>query len=617
MNQSPEIIWGFFFSYGNTITIFFYQIFLFLQYIHIVIKYGMNILGAIKNLFTKSEPTSQPKSEPIIVEPKRLPKTLLSQYKQDFSKFDEFNSKHRPHQINALKHLRDETIGQITIPTGTGKTRIQVDVHISDMIEKTENNQTGIYVIGAHRLALCSQLLYDIVEVAIPCGLQFDVLQVNSNSFTNDAIRTQLRKEGKIDDNLRAFNDLISKGANTTRQDDVIDFVNNSKANKRHVIIVATYHSINKLAVLSEIDICTYDEAHITLGENFTDNIAQVQPLIKRNFFFTATRKVVGTFSGMNDTEKFGEVLYSVSPRTMIDAGEIVPPRLHSIRISEDAEDGDYDNNKMLIKTITESFAQHKTMIKECSAKPEMIGAKLLVSCNGSKELKNIISSMPFRLWCSDNNIKVLSFSTNDEVGYRFNFKDVTRTELFSKMNELADNEDAIIFHIDILTEGIDLPSITGVMPLRNLNQSKLIQTIGRATRLLSHDRTQLYLGNIKPNQPKTYIKPYCWFLVPQLFETLGDYNSMKRLLRDIMNSYDVRPEEFSSLDRFIANFEAVLPKVTSEDEVSRREKECDLSHIFEDIWISDWTELVSNMNSDEQFAYIKKELEAYDAQTS
>jgi superfamily II DNA or RNA helicase len=576
-----------------------------------MIKYGMNILGTIKNLFKKNEPET---IAPINVEPKRLPKTLLSQYRQDFSKFDEFHNKHRPHQINALNHLRDETIGQITIPTGTGKTRIQVDVHISDMIEKTKNNQTGIYVIGAHRLALCSQLLYDIVEVAIPCGLQFDVLQVNSNSFSNDAIRTQLRKEGKIDDNLRAFNDLISKGTNTTRQDDVLDFVNNSKANNRHVIIVATYHSINKLSVLSEIDICTYDEAHITLGENFTDNIAQVQPLIKRNFFFTATRKVVGTFSGMNDTEKFGEVLYSVSPRTMIEAGEIVPPRLHSIRISEDAEDGDYDNNKMLIKTITESFAQHKVMIKECSAKPDVIGAKLLVSCNGSKELKNIISSMPFRLWCNDNNIKVFSFSTNDEVGYRFNFKDVTRTELFSKMNELSDSEDAIIFHIDILTEGIDLPSITGVMPLRNLNQSKLIQTIGRATRLLSYDRTELYSGNIQPNQPKTYVKPYCWFLVPQLFETLGDYNSMKRLLRDIMNSYDVRPEEFSSMDRFIANFEAVLPKVTSEDEVSRREKECNLSHIFEDIWISDWTELISNMNSDEQFAYIKKELEAFDA---
>lgn len=572
----------------------------------------MNIFGAVKNFFKKQEPTPEP--QPIVVKPIRLPKTLLSEYRQDFSKYDDFHAKHRDHQTKALNHIKDESIGQITIPTGTGKTRIQVDVHISDMIEKTKQGQTGVYVIGAHRLALCSQLLYDIVEVAIPCGLQFDVLQVNSNTFTNDAIRTQLRKEGKLDDNLRAFNDLISKGANTTRQDDVLDFVLKAKANNRHVIIVATYHSINKLAILPEIDICTYDEAHITLGENFTDNISQVQPLIKRNFFFTATRKVIGAFSGMNDTEKFGEVLYSVSPRTMIEAGEIVPPRLHSIRISEDAEDGDYDNNKMLIKTISESFAQHKAMIKECSANPDMIGAKLLVSCNGSKELKTIIASMPFRLWCDDHNIKVFSFSTNDEVGYRFNFKEVTRTELFSKMNDLTDDEDAIIFHIDILTEGIDLPSITGVMPLRNLNQSKLIQTIGRATRLLSHDRTQLYSGKIQPNQPKAYVKPFCWFLVPQLFESLGDYNSMKRLLRDIMNSYDVRPEEFSSMDRFIANFEAVLPKVTSEDEVARREKECDLSHIFEDIWLSDWTDMMGTMNSDEQFSYIKKELEAYDA---
>jgi hypothetical protein len=32
--------------------------------------------------------------------------------------------------------------------------------------------------------------------------------------------------------------------------------------------------------------------------------------------------------------------------------------------------------------------------------------------------------------------------------------KEVTRTELFSKMNDLTDDEDAIIFHIDILTEG-------------------------------------------------------------------------------------------------------------------------------------------------------------------
>lgn len=81
----------------------------------------------------------------------------------------------------------------------------------------------------------------------------------------------------------------------------------------------------------------------------------------------------------------------------------------------------------------------------------------------------------------------------------------------------------------------------------------------------------------------------------------------MKRLLRDIMNSYDVRPEEFASMDKFVASFEAVLPKVTTEDEISRREKECDLSHIFEDIWLSDWTDMMGEMNSMNSLHILKK----------
>jgi superfamily II DNA or RNA helicase len=573
-----------------------------------MIKYGMDILGYIKKIFVKEQP------QPIVVEQKRLPKSLMAEYRQDFTKYDDFNTKHRPHQHKALNHLKDEIIGQISIPTGTGKTRIQVDVHISDMIEKTKNGQTGVYVIGAHRLALCSQLLYDIIRVALPCGLNFDVLQVNSNYFNNDAIRAKMRKSGVIDDNLRAFNDKVSNGSNATNRDAVSDFVNKAKSNNRHVIIVATYHSFDKLSIIPEIDICTYDEAHITLGEDFTSNISIVQPLIKKNFFFTATRKVIGNFDGMNNTEKYGEVLYSVSPRNMIEAGEIVPPRLHSIRISEDAEDGNYDNNRMLIKTIIEGFEQHKEMIKHHSANPDKIGAKLLISCNGSKELREIIASDTFITWCNTNNVKMFSFSSNTEVGYRYNFEDTSRNEVFSKMEELRDDEDAILIHIDILTEGIDLPSITGVMPLRNLNQSKLIQTIGRATRLLSSDRTLLYTGQIKPNQSNAYTKPYCWFLVPQLFNSLGDFNSMKRLLREIMNTYDLKPEEFSNLDKFIADPDAILPKVTEDDIISKREKECKLSHIFEDIWIEDFIDITSSMTSEEQFSFIKKELEEYDA---
>lgn len=565
----------------------------------------MNIFASFKNLFNKPE---------VPEEPKRVPKSLLSEYLQNFQVYDDFHSKHRDHQKGALFALSDKTIGQVSIPTGTGKTRIQVDVHIADMIQKTKENKTGVYVIGAHRLALCSQLLHDIVEVAIPCGLNFDILYVGSERFSNDSIRISLRNSGKISDNLRAFNQKISNGINTTKQDDVLDFVNKAKKNNRHVIAVATYHSFHKLQLLPKIDICTYDEAHITLGDDFADNISRVKPLIEKNFFFTATRKVIGSTSGMNNIESYGEVVYEVSPRRMIEAGEIVAPRIHSIRVSEDADDGNYDNNKMLIKTIIEGFTQHKIKLKSFSSSPDSLGAKLLISCNGSDELKEIINSDNFKNWCEENDIKMFSFSSNNDIGYRYNFQNISRSDLFGKMDLLKDEEDAILIHIDILTEGIDLPSITGVMPLRNLNQSKLIQTIGRATRLLSTDRIKLYSGEIKPTETDKFVKPYCWFLLPQLFSSLGDYGQMKRLLREIMNTYEVKPEEFSSADRFIAEPDEVLPKVTLDDLINRREKECNLSHIFEEIFVADWKDYMYSLPIDKRRELLKKELEELNA---
>lgn len=566
----------------------------------------MNIFSAIKNLMGKPE---QPQPEQ-----KRLPKSLVSEYRQNFQQYESFHSLHKKHQQDALESLQEKNIGQISIPTGCGKTRIQVDVHISDMIQKTKENKTGVYVIGAHRLALCSQLLHDIVEVAIPCGLNFDILYVGSERFNNDTIRTNLRNSGNLDDNLRAFDEKISNGKNTTKQDEVLDFVNNAKNNNRHVIAVATYHSFHKLSLLSRIDICTYDEAHITLGDDFTDNINRVKPLIQKNFFFTATRKVIGSSSGMNDFQAYGEILYSISPRKMIEKGEIVAPRLHTIRLSDDAEDGNYDNTKMLLKTIMDAFTQHRNKIKEYSANPDLIGAKLLISCSGSDEVKEINNSQTLKDWCERNNIKMFSFASNADIGYKYNFQPISRSDLFSRMDMLSDQEDAILIHIDILTEGIDLPSITGVMPLRNLNQSKLVQTIGRATRLLKLDRKALLEKTILPHESEKFVKPYCWFLVPQLFSSLGDYNQMKKLLREIMNTYEVHPEEFSNADRFIAEPDLVLSKVTNDDAVNRREKECDLAHLFEEIFVEDWKDQISKLTEEERYNLIEKNLLEYNA---
>ena len=55
--------------------------------------------------------------------------------------------------------------------------------------------------------------------------------------------------------------------------------------------------------------------------------------------------------------------------------------------------------------------------------------------------------------------------------------------------------------HIDILTEGMDLPAITSILLLRNLNEIHLFQTLGRGLRLTKSDRQGLYSGQITKEQ--------------------------------------------------------------------------------------------------------------------
>ena len=47
-------------------------------------------------------------------------------------------------------------------------------------------------------------------------------------------------------------------------------------------------------------------------------------------------------------------------------------------------------------------------------------------------------------------------------------------------MKTMRDCSDAIIFHYDILSEGIDIPGITGVVIDRDMDLFKMQQTIGR-----------------------------------------------------------------------------------------------------------------------------------------
>ena len=483
----------------------------------------MGIFGKLKSMFVQEEVKVEPKVEVVtepIQEPVKATKSISGRKVQSHkfsltepldgvprakttptvnpAHFDEFYSMHREHQKEACESMETSLIGQICLPTGTGKTRVQVSKHIKDMLNSTEK---GVYVIGSHRLLLCRQLLNDLLDEAHECGFDFDILFVGSSRVDRADFYSSY-------DGRNAGNCKVSY---TTSSTEVLDAYNNAQNENRHLIVVCTYHSFSRLSVIPKINVCTYDEAHTLTAKTFQENIESVKSQIDKNFFFTATRKVrEGGEGGMDDTSIFGEVLYEAKPREMIDKGEIVAPKLHIIRATES---GDFENQSMHIRVVQQGFMEHKKHLHSVSSNPTNLGAKVLISTSGRKELFNIYHDEGFRNWCVDNKVRTFAFSSSQEAdeGYFVDNVQVSRQESFKLLKGLKDDEDAIIFHIEILTEGIDLPSITGVMPFRSLEAGKLFQTLGRASRLLKEDRTALYGGEIKPNELDKFIKPYAY----------------------------------------------------------------------------------------------------------
>lgn len=501
--------------------------------------------------------------------------------KPDVTAFNKWAEFHRDHQQAAINAAVENDSGQIIIPTGTGKTRIQIHIHAADMIRKSDMNQTGVYVVGAHRLLLCAQLMDDLRDLCIRCKIPVNVLYVGSARHDDKMVYDRYFAHGITQDTFESHF--------TTTMEDILNFANKTKEQRRHLLIVSTYHSFDRLKVLDSIDVCTYDEAHTTVAEDFSENIFEsVKPKIRRNYFFTATRRVRGKQFGMNDQERYGEILCAIPPREMITAGEIVTPRLHIMNLADDQMAFISDQNeRMLIRTVTEGFKEHKVKLKEDSANPDRIGAKLLVSCKGSDELKVIQDSKVFKDWCESHNVKVYSFSSR--FGSYENFEEEqNRTKVYESLRTLRDDEDAIFFHIDILTEGIDLPSITAVMLLRHLNTAKLMQTLGRALRLLVDDRIKLYGGQLTPGDHANYTKPFAYVMLPMHFEELNaSAIEMKVMLRTIIAEYGLPTEQFLPSDRGAGKGEEErIPTVTGDgpgDERRRMDKEYPLLHLIQD----------------------------------
>jgi len=461
----------------------------------------------------------------------------------------------RDHQQEAVDVVMENgDKGKIILPTGVGKTIIEAEI-ISKTIKKCkkEGDASPVIKVNASRILLCFQLFHDMLPRFLHHKIEAKYVNFNSGQFKDDSkLSALMRKEGM----------QYRKIESTTSTRRLKKIYKQCKKEGIPLIVFSTYHSAEKFAEAKlPVKLTINDEAHNLVSNNF-HRVAELPT--ERNFFFTATEKVTDTKDGygMNNETTFATTIYSKSAREMIAAGEMVAPALHIVRSSNRRQlDDDFG---MMFESISEAFFAHERKIKALSCSPSDIGAKILVVCRDQMALQEMFKTNEFKQFRLDNpDINVFALSSDFGIynNGEYEQKQVTNIKkhhLLKDMKAMGNNEKALIFHVDMIGEGIDVPGITGVMPFRNCDLVKFLQNLGRGTRLHPLDRARYYAGEIEPLNSSSnvdmdtceWIKPFTWLIIPSyMIDTDGMESRFTKMIKQLRSEYGYIPQQHTVIN--------------------------------------------------------------------
>ena len=348
----------------------------------------------------------------------------------------------RPHQQTAINTLRTHSLGQCIFPTGGGKTLVQ----IKDAMWRFEVKQPRTIVVVAPRLLLANQLCSDFLEHVDNAN----VLHVHSGD---------------------------TKHFKTTKADRINLFVSMCHTVREHVIIFTTYHSLHRIVEAGiDIDTIYFDEAHNSVQRHFYPPTDALSKKADRAFFFTATRKTSVTVKkpGMNWVDTYGEVIARVSAPKLVEQGYILPPKVKVINM-----------DKIDKRSLTPHLEGRNVLasIDDISIK------KVLVCVKTTKQLMEL-----FRTDFADQ-LEQRGYSylyITSKTGAVINGKKVSREKFFETLNAWGKDisKKFVVLHRSILSEGINVSELEGVIFLRNMDAIEMLQTVGRVIRVGSSAKT-------------------------------------------------------------------------------------------------------------------------------
>ena len=453
--------------------------------------------------------------------------------------FDKIDKILYNYQKDVVEIVLKNNKGIIVMPTGTGKTFVQAAILAKKIIEN--DGGFGVYVINAPRIMLSYQLLKEV----------YTFLTSNNFGLNIDA-RYMCVHSGKgidIEDFEKIREDTgipYSQINATTSYLEIQDMMETSRNQNLPLILFSTYHSSTRIenarnGVIKSIDLILNDEAHYLVNNQFHENINIIKT--KKQFFFTATTRTTASDDGqgMNNVEKYGEELYKMTPRHAIEIGKMIRPRLHFIKTDKMITKENLDKN--IGKLINEAYKEHQHAL-------DGLSPKMMIAVDGSQDMIGFMNSKEYKK-LKMFGVNIYMVHSNEEIGNMINDKHVSRLEWLNRLKIDGENRDQklIVLHYNIISEGIDIPGLTGVLLLRSLNKSLFVQTFGRIARLQILDKQRINSGEIKPTDLDDMLKPYGWIILPSVIaEDIDNVSYLSSLV------YSLREFDFNTSEDIVVS---------------------------------------------------------------
>ena len=342
----------------------------------------------------------------------------------------------RPHQEQAIQSMTDHDKGQVIVPTGGGKTICM----IMDAVRQLE--YYGTVVVVAPRILLAEQLSHEFMEIIYEKYNDVDVMHVHS---------------GKI------------KGVfSSTNPFQIQQFVEQNLGGRR--IIFTTYHSLHRIEESGiNVDTIYFDEAHNSVQKNFFPATDYFSQYAHRCYFFTATPKHSRSpvKAGMNWTEVYGGVICQVPAPKLVKQGYILPPKVKVYRsriLKKDELVADRDNEQMI------------------GAIDNLDKNKVLICAKSTRQIVALVSQTDFVQQLAIRGYSYMFITA--KTGAMIDGEKVDRETFFNTLNEWGRTDKKfVVLHHSILSEGINVNGLEGVLFMRSMDYIGISQTIGRVIR--------------------------------------------------------------------------------------------------------------------------------------